>query len=338
MVLPDQVARYREAIEEELRAILDGRDMLLYRMIRFHLGWVDEQGEPASGPPTERLRGFLCLATAEALEEEVGKALPAAAGVELINSFVQVHKDIEDGNLERQHRPAVWWIWGPAQAINAGDGLHALGRLALFRLLEHGVPAETVFKAIQALDRACLKLCEGQFLDVTYQERVDLTPQAYMAMVEARAGALMGCAMELGAFLATGEDRVLRACREAGTKLGVAFQLREDVLKLWGSGVLERPGADVLSKKKLLPVVYAFHKADVHKKRELGNLYVKRVLDAGDVVRVAAIVEEVGGRQYTQETAERLKEEALAGLKEVIPQERLGALTALANFMVGRDG
>ena len=113
-------------VEGELRDLFSTRQMPLYRMMAYHLGWEDEQGNAREPAPAERSHGVACLTACYAAggDQEVG--LPAAASVELVNSFCQVHDDVQGGHPKRHDRDAVWWVWGPAQAINTGDGMHAL--------------------------------------------------------------------------------------------------------------------------------------------------------------------------------------------------------------------
>src|SRR5439155_19975907 len=115
-----------------------------YGMMRYHLGWLDEQLAPVEAPIGKRLRPLLCLLSVEACGGDAGQAIPAAVALELLHNFTLVHDDVEDGDAVRHHRPTVWKLWGEPQAINAGDGMHVLAHLTLLDLQKHGVPAETV--------------------------------------------------------------------------------------------------------------------------------------------------------------------------------------------------
>ncbi|MBI4233659.1 MAG: polyprenyl synthetase family protein [Chloroflexi bacterium] len=335
---PEAFHQYRELIEAELRASLKDRGEALYRMMEYQLGWIDEQGNPRSGPPGKRLRPLLCLLVCEALGGEPRLALPLAAAVELVHNFSLIHDDIQDGNLERHHHPAVWWIWGPAQAINAGDGMHALARLSLLQPEGQGLPPTTLLLAIRALDQACLRLCEGQYLDISFQERLDVSVESYLRMVEGRTGALVGCALELGALAAGGEDQLGALLQQAGVKLGMAFQIRDDILDLWGAAAGKAAAGDILSKKKSLPVVFALERAPASQKRQLGSFYFKRVLEPADVPQIVSILDSLGAKGFCQEMALRFQQEALALLERSgISGERLAPLRSVAGFMVQRE-
>src|SRR5690242_7759433 len=140
-------------------------------MLAYHLG-IDKREGPRAG---KRIRPLLGLLAYQALTDEYRTALPGAAAVELGHNFSLVHDDIEDGDRERRHRPTLWAIWGIPLAINAGDALFALSRLALYRLLDAGVSEHRVLSLMRVYDETCLALCEGQFLDISFERRTNVT-------------------------------------------------------------------------------------------------------------------------------------------------------------------
>ena len=337
MEIPAVLSRYREAIDRELREILAQRSGLLYNMMQYQLGWTDEQGAPVEGAGGKRLRPGLCLLTCEALCGDFSPSLPSAAAVELVHNFSLVHDDVQDGTPQRHQRPTLWWRWGPAQAINAGDGLHALGRLALLRLKNSGFDHSRVITAMHLLDEACLRLCEGQHMDLDFQERLDVTIDAYLKMVAGKTGALMSCAMQLGALAATEDERVLQALAQCGLHLGTAYQIRDDILDLWGESLAEVSGGDLLTKKKSFPIVFALEKGDFKLKRELGAIYFKRVLNIEDVKKILTLLESVEARQNSESLAQHYCQQAMEALKDVemSPQGR-EEITNVASFMIQR--
>ena len=316
MEVPGLPATAELELETALRKLITERELPLYRIMAFQLGWVDENGEPVNRPTPDRVHGVLALATAQAVGGDFRPATGYGAAVELVHNFWQVHADVEDGNTERGGRPSVWWTWGPAQAINAGDGMHAMARLALFGLRNNGVAPERVLAAVKALDEATVQLCEGEYLDITYQERLTVSVDDYLSMAEARSGALFGCAARLGA-LAAAPDAAQAAERlgEFGVKLGAARQVAGDIAALWGQS--ERDQAQqgrLIAKKKNLPVVHAMATADPTTRRRLGDLYVQRVLDPAAIKTVAGMLEASGSRRFAEDTLARLLAEADAAL------------------------
>ena len=305
---------------DELAALVDGaleqivcsRDMELYRMMSHHMGWEDR--DYGAHSRTAHLgRGVLCLISCGVSGGDLDKALPAAAAVELVHNFTLIHDDVQGGQPKRNNRDAVWWIWGPAQAINAGDGMHALARLALFQLMDRDVNADTTFRAVQFLDEASLKTCEGRFLDLEAQERIDLSLDGYLKMASAKTGALMACAMKLGGLLADAGEQTLEALAACGNDLGVSLQMRDDIRELWATDP-DTPSAELMNKKKLLPVVLALENASVSDKRRLGDIYFKRVLDSSDIISLKETLEELGIRDECHRLLEESRSRALGAL------------------------
>ncbi len=276
--------------------------MPLYKMMSYHMGWTDRSGNPALFRLPARTHGVACLAACAACGGDPERAVPAAAAVELVENFSQIHDDVQAGRPQRDGRDAVWWVWGPAQAINAGDGMHALARLVMLQIQGADTPAETTYKAVHMLDHASLEVCESRFEDLEAQERIDLSVDAYMKTTSSKTGALYECAMKLGALLASAEESTVEALGRCGRNAGIALQIRRDLLELWPADAASAgPSAAVLNKTKLLPIVYAVQEANINDKRRLGDVYFKRVLDGGDVETVRGIAERLGGRRYCQD-------------------------------------
>ena len=329
---------YRQSLEQELKESIQGQDGLLYNMLRYQLGWIDEQGMALSGDSLPRLHPFLCLLCCQSLSGESDPALPAAAAVELVHNFSLIHDDIQAGRPNRGHRSTVWWIWGPGQAINAGDGTHALARLALMRLADRGVPIDRVLKAMRLLDQSCLSMCEGQHMDLAFQERLDVGTDSYFKMAEGKAGALMSCAMGLGALVATEDDAVVEAFKESGKSFGVARQIKDDIRELWARPEEDMASSDVLNKKKLLPVAYAMETADISTKRELGGLYFKRVLDAEDFRKLVDILDQGAAMEFAQEKVNAYCQRGLESLGGVgLSQWGRETLERLCQQVMARD-
>ena len=331
---------YRAGVHAELRSAFDGRQGMLYDLLRYHLGWVDERGNPAEDALTPLHHyGALALASADAVSGGHQEAVSAAAAVELAYNFVLVHNDVQAGRIDQDNvRPSIWWVWGPSQAINAGDGLHALARSVLMRLSDAGVAAETVLAALSALDRACLTLCEGQYMDLTYQDQLMVSEADYMDMIDRKSGALAGCSARLGALACGAQPATADALEQWGTKLGMARQVRDDIYDLWGRSGDGFTPANILNKKKSLPLIHALHHTDTAAKRELGGIYMKRVLEPGDAPRIVSILDEAGSREYSNEKIDQLlrqAREAVTGANVTLEQPEL--LDWATKLIVDRD-
>ena len=321
-------------MEEELKAVFESRTGFLYDVLRYHLGWVDQQGQPQSAFAPLNVQPALALASCEALGGDFQKALPVAASVELIYNFTLIHGDVQAGRADPGDRPSVWWVWGPAQAINAGDGLHALGRTTMMRLGQKDVPADRVLKAVRSLDMACLTLCEGQYMDLQFQDQMMVTTAAYMDMIGRKAGALAACAAESGALTAGAGDEACGRLEQLGRNLGMAWQIARDIDDLWGEHGDGMTPSNVLNKKKSLPLVHTLENSSVSVKRELGSIYMKRVLETEDIAKMIDILDGAGARQASQAKAQELVDQAVAGLESLsgITQEGVDSLTALGQW------
>ena len=324
---------YRQAVEAELRGVFDGREGFLYNLLRYHLGWVDQHGRTEDGSAPLHFQGAAALVACEAVGGDFQAALPAAAAVELVHHFTLVHGEVQTGRAESVDRPGIWWVWGPAQAINAGDGLHALGRTAMMRLSARGLPADRVLRAVRSLDQACLLLCEGQYMDLEFQDQMMVTSSSFLDMVSRKAGALAGSAAEAGALAAGADENQCSSLHALGVKLGTAWQIARDIDDFWGERGDAVTASNIIARKKSLPVVHALEHGSVAAKRELGSIYMKRVLETEDAARLVAILDETGSRDAAELKARELTNEGLsAAMSAGISAEGMGSLRELADW------
>jgi geranylgeranyl diphosphate synthase type I len=341
---PSILARYHADLDAYLRNTLtEGRPPLLYRMMRYHLGWEDAQGLPTEAAGGKALRPSLCLWACEALGGDRRKGLATATALELTHNFSLVHDDIQDADRERRHRATVWAVWGEGQAINAGDSLLILARLALLRLVDAGLEPTAVVRACRILDEACLAMIEGQCLDLEFEERAQVSVDEYLEMIEKKSGALFGAALHLGALTA-GADPSPEGLGErfgrAGRLLGTAFQVRDDLLGVWGQrDVTGKPqAADIRRRKKTLPLLYAQSAAPAQDGEALVAIYRRETLDDDDVQHVTDILERAGAYDYCQSMARRRLDEALAELSSTaITPTAYCELREVADFLLERE-
>lgn len=334
------LARYRPAVEAEMRRMLEGRELPLYGMLRYHLGWTDATGTPLPGFKTGKgIRPSLCLLACEAAGGDPGRALPAAAALELLHNFTLVHDDVEDDGPQRWNRPTVWSLWGKPQAVNAGDALHVVSTLAMHSLEDRGVPPDVVLRAARTLHDTCLRLCEGQYLDMSFEGRTDVTEAEYLQMIGGKSAALISTSLELGALLGGAAPPAVAAIREAGFRLGLAFQIQDDVLGIWGDeGRVGKTANDVAQRKKSLPVIFGFQHASNGDRATLERIYSAENVTPGDVAAVIEVLERSGARQRSKELAQRFAIEGMAHLKSSgLSDGQLRELVTVAEFLIQRD-
>ena len=335
--LPKSFTSYRRPVQVELRRIVETCPPALGNILRYHMGWQDEHGRLCSRESGKFIRSTLCLLSCQAVGGDTSQTVPAAAAVELIHNFSLIHDDVEDVSHERHHRPTVWKLWGESQAINAGDAMFTLAYLALFRLEEKGIPDEKIVTSIRLLTQACLELCEGQYLDVEYADAPDITVEAYLDMAAKKTGALFGTSTCLGAYLGSEDGKLVDSFRLFGRELGLAFQICDDVLGIWGAQKRTGKSAtDISQKKKTLPVVYGLHNSDGETRKRLKKVYSQKSIKGEDMMEVKEILDCLGARDYAEDLAGRYYRRALAQL-EATGLGTLAPLKQTACLLLKRD-
>ncbi|MEV5429912.1 family 2 encapsulin nanocompartment cargo protein polyprenyl transferase [Streptomyces sp. NPDC052701] len=331
------LARARTAVDPVLRSALGTLPGPMRRVALHHFGWAHADGTPATGGSGKAIRPALVLASAAALGGPKAReeAVRAAAAVELIHNFTLLHDDVMDRDTTRRHRPTAWTVFGDADAILAGDALQAL---ALRLLAEDAHPAAPA--AAARLADCVVELCAGQHAD-TAMERCrpgEVGLDETLAMAEAKTGALLGCACAIGALYAGAGRTDVTALDAFGREAGLAFQLIDDVIGIWGDP--HRTGkparADLAARKKSLPVVAALT-SGTPAAAELAALY-EAPGGQGDLEHIARTVERAGGRDWAQDQAADRMARAMQELARAVPDpEAAGGLLALAEFVTRRS-
>jgi geranylgeranyl diphosphate synthase type I len=239
--------------------------------------------------------------------------------------------------VERRHRATLWTVWGVAQAINTGDTLFTLSRMALHRLSELGFSDAKVLALMRLYDETCLALCEGQFMDIWSAEHDErLSVDFYFDMIGRKTAALIAASVQAGALLATDDERIIEAYRGFGWSLGIAFQLNDDLLGIWGDEqTTGKEPSDLAKHKKTLPVIYALERASDNERERLRDIISMSDASAADIAEARAIIDRSGAREYTRARAHAERDEALrrlemAGIVGAEPMERLRLIVVSA--------
>ncbi|MFF1411072.1 family 2 encapsulin nanocompartment cargo protein polyprenyl transferase [Streptomyces sp. NPDC058289] len=326
--------RTRETVNPELRRTVESLPGSMRRVAMYHFGWEHEDGTPAAGSTGKAIRPALVLAAAQALRGDgvAGGAVRAAVAVELAHNFTLLHDDVIDKDVRRRGRPTAWTVFGTSDAIITGDAMMAL---ALRLLAEDPHPASAAASARLA---ACIvELCAGQQADCAFEQRPSVSLDECLIMATAKTGALLGCACALGALYAGAGPDEVDAMDAFGREAGLAFQLIDDLIGIWGDpGHTGKPaGADLLARKKSLPVVAALTSGTTAGE-ELAALYAGP-MNGDDVGRAAAAVERAGGRDWAQAHAADRMGRAVQQLSRAVPDlGAAGGLLALAEFVTRR--
>ncbi|MBP2476561.1 geranylgeranyl diphosphate synthase type I [Crossiella equi] len=325
----------RGMIEPAMREAVEVLPQSMRRIAGYHFGWWDEHGRQSEGSSGKVMRPALVLLTAEAVGGIPAVAVPAAVAVELVHNFSLLHDDVMDGDTTRRHRATAWTVFGLNGAILAGDSLltQALAVLAASR--HPAVP-----EAMRQLSVAVNELLEGQMADLSFEERDDVDVDECLAMAIGKTAALPRVACAMGAMFGGGSAEQVAHLARFGEDVGLAFQLVDDLLGIWGDPA--RTGkpvfSDLQNRKKSLPVVYALT-SGTPAARELAALYQRtESLEPAELARAASLVEAAGGREWAVEKADSLLAQGLRHLELSAPRTRAGGqLTMLARLITSRD-
>ncbi|MEJ3744673.1 family 2 encapsulin nanocompartment cargo protein polyprenyl transferase [Actinomycetes bacterium KLBMP 9797] len=324
----------REMVDAALRAAVETLPESMRQLAGYHLGYWDGDGRPGAGGG-KALRPALTLLAAGAVGGAPAAAVPAAVAVELVHNFSLVHDDVMDGDHTRRHRPTVWSVFGIGAAILAGD---ALLTLAFDVLARSGHPATRA--GIGALQAAVQDLLDGQSADLAFEERADVGLAECVGMAERKTGALLGCACAIGAVFGGGTGPQVEHLRGFGERIGLAFQIVDDLLGIWGDpAATGKPArSDLQHRKKSLPVVAALV-SGTPAGSELAALYHRdQPLAESDLHRVAELVDAAGGRAWCRRRVADLRAAALDHLRAAGPLPGAAAeLHALAHQLTQRS-
>ena len=314
-------------------------DLAVYRYLSYHLGLTDLDGGPL--PTAARgkgIRPLVCLCAAAAVGGDAANAVGVAAAVELTHEFSLIHDDIQDGDRLRRGRPTLWTQVGVAQAINAGDALFAIAR-ALLTAPDRAYDDATAVALAAAYDEACLRLAEGQQQDIGFETGAPVTDAAYLRMVTDKTGALLGAAAAMGALAGGAEAAVAAGLGRFGETVGVAFQIHDDVLGLWGRP--ERTGKpagnDLRRRKRSLPILRGLAHPDIGDELA-ARLADERPLDDDETSTWLDRLEAAGCREAAAAEALAAAAEALDLLQAMnLRPEPAELLRGLTRAAVERD-
>ena len=319
-------------LQKQVSRLAAPRTNLFHEMLTYHMGWTGEGAGPeATG---KRIRPLLVLLCAYSCGANWQSALPAAASIELVHNFSLVHDDIQDNSPTRRGRDTAWVKWGAPMAINVGDALFVIANQAIIDLKEN-YPAEVVLRAAEILNNTCLELTRGQYLDISYEERTDLTVEDYWPMISGKTAALLSACCHIGSLLGGADDSKQEAYRSFGHYLGLAFQVQDDILGIWGDEAVTGKSAasDLVEGKNSLPVL-----AGLGKKGKFAEQWIQGPIQHEEVEEVRRLLAIEGGLIVAQDASKQMTDLAMMSLREADPQGEAGeALSELADKLLKRN-
>lgn len=271
---------YRQKVEDELKLLLQKGStplLALDTMNSYHMGFCDRDGNLVSGSKGKYLRPLFCIAMCAGLGGNPEQAIPAAAALELVHRTTLIFDDIQDKGQERNNQPSVWAVWGVNQAINAGLALSCYARLSVHRLSLREIPVKKVLGIQSVLENAVIDLCQGQYMDISFVDNPEVSVKDYLRMVTGKTATLFASSCAIGAELASPDEKevpappgipegrkfrymrfdpVLGNAWEFGLNIGVAFQIHDDYLGIWGDeDSVGKTANDLIEGKRTLPVI-----------------------------------------------------------------------------------
>ncbi|MDA1036190.1 MAG: polyprenyl synthetase family protein [Chloroflexi bacterium] len=333
--------RFTDDIQATLRAAIAGSESELSPLLRYHLGWEAKDGRASTEGGGKALRPVLCLAACDLAGGDWRKALPAAAALELVHNFSLIHDDIQDRDTTRRGRGTLWAIHGEPKAVSAGNAMRVIADKTLMSLAGAGLAPKVVVDVAAELTERYLEMIEGQYMDMSFETSDDVTVDEYLDMVGRKTGALIESAMYMGALVATGDLDTARAFGTCGRRLGLAFQIRDDFLGIWGdpSATGKAVGADIRRKKKSMPVIHLFQQSTGEDRDWLNQAYAGDGEVAGeDVERILVQLDRLGTPEHVQAAATGHAAQAVEEIHAFgLAGEAEQTVKAMAEFFVTRE-
>jgi geranylgeranyl diphosphate synthase type I len=319
-------------LQRQIARLDEPRTKPFHEMLSYHMGWTGEGAGPeATG---KRIRPLLVLLCTAGCGADAQSALPAAAAVELVHNFSLVHDDIQDNSDRRRGRPTTWVKWGVPMAINVGDALFVISNQAILDLKQNHA-AEVVVRAAEILHNTCLDLTRGQFLDMSYEQRSNLAVEDYWPMISGKTAALLSAGCSIGALLGAADEAQQEAYRAFGHYLGLAFQVQDDILGIWGDEALTGKSAasDLVEGKNSLPIL-----AGLSAQGKFAARWNQGPILADEVEEAARLLASEGGYETATEEARQMTDMAMMSLREADPQGEAGdALFELTDKLLKRN-
>jgi len=291
--MQDQVSIHLKNITEFL---VIGYPPEFQKMVKYQLGLDHNLNNPMTGG--KRLRSLFVLLTSDLFGADWHAALPAAISVELLHNFSLVHDDIQDGSETRRGRKSVWKVWGIPQAINTGDALLNLAYLSVFKIKAR-IDDSKINAILETLQQTCLELTKGQYLDMTFEKEPSIQRTQYLEMIEGKTASLISACFRIGAIIAGAAKGDEETIAKAGRELGLAFQIQDDYLGIWGSEQVIGKSiySDLMTRKKTYPVILGEEKCG-----EFATFWKKtKDIQIADAEKIASILEKEGIKEQTAE-------------------------------------
>jgi len=321
---------FENFLEENVKALCIDQSSLFAEMVNYHMGWLDSNHKRG-----KRIRPLLLLLSVGAWGADWNTALPAAAAIETLHNFTLIHDDIQDNSDERHGKATLWKIYGIPQAINSGDAMFAISQLLILKLQDH-YDESVALQASTILNQATRDLAYGQFLDISFEQRESVSTQEYLEMIKLKTGVLIRTCTKIAAILAGQNQGIVSAAAEFGLSLGLAFQILDDYLGVWGDpSTTGKPASiDLIDRKKSLPILFGLSKSE-----EFNRLWKSSTMSVEEVKALSNQLLLINADSYTQYHAKYYTDLALRAFEKLNQgQNEYGeSLVGLADALLSRN-
>lgn len=276
----------------------------------------------------KQMRPMFVFLSAKVAGEINDVSYRAAALIELLHTATLVHDDVVDNSMKRRDFFSINALWKNKIAVLVGDYLLSKG---LLLSVEHGD-----YKILQITSRAVKEMSEGELLQMEKARKLDINEDVYFEIIRAKTATLLSAACSAGAWSATGDDGVTEHFRLFGEKVGIAFQIKDDLFDYGEDNIGKPTGIDIKEKKMTLPLIYTLQHADTATKRRIIYIVKNNSTDRAKVNEVIKYVQQSGGIAYAQEKMKAYRQEALDLLHKYPDSPQMRAMEELVNYVIDR--
>ena len=284
----------------------------------------------------KRIRPALVILACDLFEGAVEAALKPAAAIEVFHNFTLLHDDIMDRSELRRGHPTVHVKYSENVAILSGDVMSILAS----RLMNQA-PGVVLNLVHEVFTKTAMQVCEGQQLDMNFEEVLTVSEEEYLHMIELKTAVLIAASLKIGAILGGSSQKDAEDLYDFGRNLGLAFQLQDDLLDTYGDQefIGKKPGTDILDNKKTFLMIRALETASPSQKEKLCAWLTKKEFDRNEKISsVTDIFNELKIKELTEKRILDFYEEAMASLKRLNrPSERKNELFNFASFLKTRN-
>ena len=339
---PNFLSRHEDIIKLYLRESLNNYNGNLSHYIKNYFGWIDVDGNTVQDSyQGKAFRPSICMLMCEGMGGDIKAASVSSISIELVHNFSLIHDDIEDNDRFRRHKPTLWAVWGIPKALVTGNSMLALGNKELEKLNKFGLSNSDIFFSQKLLTESYLKMMEGQFLDISFEKQKTVNQDEYIKMIGLKTGALIECSVLIGAVtsgkkLSTNE---LNNIQNFGKSLGLLFQIRDDILGVWGTNKTGKPvGSDIKKKKKSLPIIIALSEKNQQYKNLLLEIMDKPNIEDTDIQKFIYIMEKIGVKDQCEKMAQSQLDNIKNTLRKIpIKPTYIDDFNQIGDFLMNRE-